>query len=179
AVDRAVGDLYSRLRHSRPRFNAGATGRLEKRGAHPPEHIQVALLLAVAFHVLRAALNEEAHPRRDTLTASRGFGEHARVHVHVFFFARRAGARVRDVHLDPLRDAIDVEPVPGVAGKGDHRANARRVDLDDLAVLGSGVTREAGTQALRISAGHLPIVHQVFDRLGVRRDIARKPTHLG
>src|SRR5207244_13361412 len=98
-------------RDARATVASAAERRREERRPHFPEQVEIALLLAVALHVLRAALDEEAHPRRDALAALRRLLQHARVHVHVFLLARRARARIRDVDAHPLGLA-DVPPVP-------------------------------------------------------------------
>src|SRR6266849_6541025 len=152
AVDRADGDFFPRLRHAWSRIDAGSARRLQECRAHALKDVQVPALLAVALHVLRPTLNEEAHPGRHPLTTRGRVRQHARIHIHVFLLPRGAGARVCDVDLDALSDVIDIEPVPGITRERDHRPDAGGVDLDDLAVLGTGVAGETGTESLRIRA---------------------------
>src|SRR5205814_6947684 len=56
---------------------ARAARRLEEGGAHLPKQLEVSLGLAITLHVLRSALDVEAHPRRHALPALRRLLEHA------------------------------------------------------------------------------------------------------
>src|SRR4030088_3265178 len=137
-----------------PRVDTSTARRFEKRRTDLLEQLEVAPLLAVAFHILRPALDVEPHPRRDARPSLCRFRQHPGVHVHVFLLARGARAGVGDVHPDLPRRGVDGLTIPGIAGKGYHRPDGRGVDLDDLAVLGAGVARQPGTQPLGLAPRH-------------------------
>ena len=128
---------------ARPCVDAGAAARLDDLCADGVEHLDVALPLGVLAHLLRAELDEAPHVRVDAAALRQGVAEDAGVHVHVFLLAGGARAAIGDVDLHRLVQLINEQAIAGVAGRGDHRAQAGRVNVNRQGVLGVRVALHA------------------------------------
>src|SRR5947209_13986650 len=162
AIDRAYRHFVARLRYPGARVDAVPARSLEESRADLLEQLKVAPLFTIALHVLGAALDVEPHPRRDPRPPLRRLREHPCVHVHVFLLPRRAGARVRDIHADPLRRRTDILAVARIARQRHHRPDRARRELDHFAVLGVAVAGEPGAAPRRLAARHPTVLHQII-----------------